>query len=137
MFELTNRTTIQDILDLIDEPKEIDIDDLEILSFYRFMKTRTKEQFMTSSQGTQDYERIQKADCKYPILLISYGGQYWSVLDGHHRIMKAIITKLPSIKVKVVKFDGIPSKYHLFIRKLVRHIAGGNRFNRLIGHDVD
>jgi len=136
MFELTNMTTIQDILDLIDEPKEIDIDDLEILSSYSSMKTWTEEQFMAST-STQDYERIQKADCQYPILLISYGGQYCSVLDGHHRIMKAIITKLPSIKVKVVKLDGIPSKYHRFIRKLVRHIAGGNLFNRLIRHDVD
>ena len=127
MFELTNMTTIQDVLDLIDEPKEVDIDDIctnPKFSFYSSVKTWTTDQFINSGE---DYERIQKADCKYPILVVSYSGQYTSVIDGHHRIMKAILTNLPSIKVKEAKLDKIPSKYHRFVGKLVRLIAGGPR----------
>ena len=115
-------TTMQDVLDLIDEPKEVDIDDIYTkFSQYSCMKTWTTEQFIAS---TQDYERIQKADCKYPILVVSYSGHYTSVIDGHHRIMKAILTNLPSIKVKEARLDKIPSKlpfkYHKLVRKLIR-----------------
>jgi len=53
----------------------------------------------------QHYERIKKANLQYPILLFGSKNDF-EILDGHHRIIKAILDDEPTIKgVFVSKSD--------------------------------
>ena len=54
---------------------------------------------------TQEKERIMKADLQYPIILVQQDGEFSYVLDGNHRLAKAIMTGEQYIKAKVLYLD--------------------------------
>ena len=57
------------------------------------------------STVTQEKERIMKADLQYPIILVQKDGEFSYVLDGNHRLAKAIMTGEEYIKAKVLYLD--------------------------------
>ena len=57
------------------------------------------------SSVTQGEERIMKADLQYPIILVQKDGEFSYVLDGNHRLAKAIMTGEEYIKAKVLYLD--------------------------------
>ena len=50
-------------------------------------------------------ERVAAASLEYPIIVVKSGGQYRFVLDGNHRLQKAIICDIESIKAKILDLD--------------------------------
>jgi hypothetical protein len=66
----------------------------------------------------QDYEgaakeRVDKADLRYPLIVVVQGGKYKSILDGNHRAFKALRDSIPSVKVREVNLDAkdVPESY--------------------------
>ena len=57
------------------------------------------------SLPTQGAERVAAASLEYPIIVVKIGGQYRFVLDGNHRLQKAIDEKVESIKAKILDLD--------------------------------
>jgi hypothetical protein len=102
---ITKKTTIQDILDIINEPKETDLSILENTNFYKKYKTWDGGPNGLSSHYKTRLERIQKVDLKYPIIVGTKKGQCHQIIDGHHRILKAIQSKIPVIKISTVNLD--------------------------------
>ena len=88
------KITLQDVLDIADEPIEIDPNELEPL----LIKTK------------RDPARVQAADLQYPVVVTTLNGQYKNILDGQHRVVKAL-TKKVSIKARVLNLDNAPEKY--------------------------
>ena len=88
------KITIGDILDYIgDNVRNISVVDLQ---------NKLKSQL---DKVTKDEERIMKADLKYPIILVQKDGEFSYVLDGNHRLAKAIMTGEEYIKAKVLYLD--------------------------------
>ena len=54
---------------------------------------------------TKEKARIMKADLQYPIILVQEDGEFSYVLDGNHRLEKAIMTGEEYIKAKVLYLD--------------------------------
>ena len=57
------------------------------------------------SLPTRGAERISAASLDYPIIVVKSGGQYRYVLDGNHRLQKAINQKVKRIKAKILDLD--------------------------------
>ena len=88
------KITIGDVTDYIgDNIRNISVSDLE-------NKLGDKV-----SSVTQGEERIMKADLQYPIILVQKDGEFSYVLDGNHRLAKAIMTGEQYIKSKVLYLD--------------------------------
>ena len=88
------KITIGDILDYIgDNVRNISVVDLQ---------NKLKIQ---PSEVTQERERIMKSDLQYPIILVQKDGEFSYVLDGNHRLAKAIMTGEEFIKAKVLYLD--------------------------------
>ena len=88
------KITIGDVTDYIgDNIRNISVSDLE-------NKLGDKV-----SSVTQGEERIMKADLQYPIILVQKDGEFSYVLDGNHRLAKAIMTGEEYIKAKVLYLD--------------------------------
>ena len=88
------KITIGDILDYIgDNVRNISVVDLQ---------NKLKSQL---AKVTKDKERIMKADLQYPIILVQKDGEFSYVLDGNHRLAKAIMTGEEFIKAKVLYLD--------------------------------
>ncbi len=88
------KITIGDIVDYIgDNVRNISVVDLQ---------NKLKSQL---DKVTKDEERIMKADLQYPIILVQKDGEFSYVLDGNHRLAKAIMTGEEYIKAKVLYLD--------------------------------
>ena len=88
------KITIGDIIDYIgDNVRNISVVDLQ---------NKLKSQL---DKVTKDEERIMKADLNYPIILVQKDGEFSYVLDGNHRLAKAIMTGEEYIKAKVLYLD--------------------------------
>ena len=54
------------------------------------------------SLPTHGAERVAAANLDYPIIVVKSGGQYKYVLDGNHRLQKAIDQGAEKIKAKIL-----------------------------------
>ena len=89
-----SKITLQDVLDIADEPIEIDPNELKPLLI------RTE----------RDPARVQAADLEYPIVVTTLNGQYEQIIDGQHRVVKALANGVP-IKARVLNLDNAPEKF--------------------------
>jgi len=70
----------------------------------------------------QDYEkankkRVETANLDFPIIVVSHGPKYQSILDGNHRVFKAQMMGKKYIKGRVIDLDSYvfpPSYRQLF-----------------------
>ena len=77
--------------------KTIDVVPLDVRD--QVLKSRGKDRLPTTSQ-----DRIDKADLSFPIIITKKGGKFIEVLDGNHRLQKAVDQDKP-LKAKVLNLD--------------------------------
>ena len=86
--EQGNRTTIQEVLeDLRDEP----VISLEVASLTHLRRTTTEP------------DRKEKADLSFPIIVVVRDEQFQTILDGNHRLQKAIDEDETHISAKILE----------------------------------
>ena len=54
---------------------------------------------------TRGAERVAAASLEYPIIVVKSGGQYRFVLDGNHRLQRAIDEEVETIEAKILDLD--------------------------------
>ena len=72
-----------------------------------FYNLAPREVINNPEKYKEEYERTMKADLKYPIDIIENKGR-WLILDGLHRLMKAYILNMKTVKVRIIPRDKIP-----------------------------
>ena len=57
--------------------------------------------------------RVEMADLSHPIIVVKKNGKFMYVLDGNHRLQKALDLKIPTIKAKILDLDdpNIPNEW--------------------------
>ena len=86
--EQGNRTTIQEVLgNLRDEP----VVSLEVASLAHLRRPTTEP------------DRKEKADLSFPIIVAARDGKFQCILDGNHRLQKAIDKGETHISAKILK----------------------------------
>jgi hypothetical protein len=88
------KITLKDILDYSSEPQEKD--------------PRAFEELLINV--SRDPNRVDRADLGYPIVVSSKGGKPTKILDGQHRIVKAIKYNQP-ILVRYLDLDRAPEHF--------------------------
>lgn len=67
-------------------------------------------------QTERDPDRVQAADLQYPIIVTTENGQYKKILDGQHRLEKALHLKVP-INARVLNLDEAPEEYQKLFKE--------------------
>jgi hypothetical protein len=97
--------TINDMLNLVKDKPVQDIE-TEILKPYALHSLKKDEQTLAN---------IEKSNLDYPIIILyrPHKSQLkrYSILDGNHRLQKAINNKIPTIKAKVIELSDMPEKW--------------------------
>jgi hypothetical protein len=88
------KVTIQDVLEQADDPIEVDPKDLEHLLI----------------RTTRTPDRVAAADLQFPIVVSTRNGEYKEILDGQHRLVKALQEELP-VSVRVLNLDEALEEY--------------------------
>ena len=105
--------TMQDVEDKLTELKasviSIPVEDIKHLDIHtRHKPNKTPEQVKST------YDRAMKADLKYPIIITNYNGKYDMILDGNHRLHKAIETGENNIRARVLDLSKTPDWLGVF-----------------------
>ena len=61
-------------------------------------------------------KRINHGSLDYPIIVIASKNRYKMLLDGNHRLQKALYNNIAKIKVKVLDLDTAPLSYQQMFR---------------------
>lgn len=88
------RIELSDVIDYLDNGQEID--------------PETIKHLLISTK--RDSDRVENSDLKYPIILTSKGGQINSILDGQHRVVKALQNG-EKIKARILDLDTAPQNF--------------------------
>ena len=106
--------TIGEVNDYLREVTPVDINVLEL-------SQQLPRSLTTTNQG-----RIDSANFDYPIIVVKSGGQYQTVLDGNHRLQKAIDQRprVENIKAKILDLDDENPKDHETLEKFKRMFGG-------------
>ena len=81
--------------------------------------TKKLKNLLVGAVQTPDQEhkrRIQNADLNYPIIVVVKNGKYTMLLDGNHRLQRAINNNLPTIKAKVLELSKAPKTWQYLFR---------------------
>lgn len=103
--------TTKEVQDYIDDnnirPIVIEVSKISHLNIFR-------NKLVRGDLFTSNHEyRIENADLSYPIYLLKKGGTFYKILDGNHRITKAIRYNVQFIKAYVLNLDIINNKLKL------------------------
>ena len=95
------KVTLSDLLAFSEDipVSELNVHDLESIALHR---NKTEEETL---------KNIQKANLEYPILVLIKPNGKKSILDGHHRLQKAIVNRIPKIKAKVLRLVEMPEDW--------------------------
>ena len=94
------RITLDDVYNYLDNVVEIDPNEIKDLLI----------------DVERDPKRVEAADLSYPIVVTKLNGKYNNIIDGQHRVVKALRDGL-RIKSRVLDLDDVPEEFKLvFIR---------------------
>lgn len=96
----TVRVTIGDMMELASAEIEIPTQDLNSVRI-----------------EPESHERMMRADTQYPLLMLQYPDGEYRVLDGNHRLAKALYTKQPTVRARVVKHRPLPRDWQWLFRQ--------------------
>ena len=105
--------TMQDVENKLTELKapviSIPVEDITHLDIHtRHKPNKTPEEVKST------YDRAMKADLKYPIIITKYNGEYDMILDGNHRLHKAVEIGEDRIQAKVLDLSKTPDWLSVF-----------------------
>jgi len=102
--------TMQDVEDKLTELESpvisIPVEDIAHLDIHtRHKPNKTPEQVKST------YDRAMKADLKYPIIITKNSGRYDMILDGNHRLHKAVEQGDNNIQARVLDLSKVPEEW--------------------------
>ena len=102
------RVTIGEISDYLGN-ETVPVDPVKVKD--QVLQSRGKDR-LPVGPGITSQERVDAADLSFPIIAAMKGGKYIFVLDGNHRLQKAVDHDKP-LKAKILNLDDpeIPEKY--------------------------
>lgn len=94
---------------LLDATKDIPVENIPLEKL---------KPFLLKWDDKKELIRIDKVDLTYPILVFVKGNKFLTIIDGNHRVHKAIQQGEKEIKGKLIEIDKLPER----IRKVFKHI---------------
>jgi len=98
--------TIHDILEFASSPQKMNIQDIASVRI-----------------SPESEERMMSSDLSYPLLVLQHSDGRYQVLDGNHRLAKALHIQQSEVLVRIVKFEVLPKIWQwLFGEKYIGEI---------------
>ena len=99
------------LMDLLDATEDIPVKKLSV--------KKLKPHLLTWDGDEDEVKKIESADLQYPILIfVNDNGKFITIIDGHHRVQKAVRKGLKTIKGKLIPINSLPKN----IRRVFKHI---------------
>ena len=98
------KVTIKEVIRYLKD-KEVPVKSVDV--------SKLKPILIDQDYNKKNKKRVDSSELKYPIIVIKRDGKYKSILDGNHRLYKAIKSKTKTVKIQVIDLDSksTPSEY--------------------------
>lgn len=95
-----NKLTIDDLNKYLDDSyigiTDVSVDDIKHMCVH------------INKKDSDTLKRSEDSDLKYPIIIATKDRQYKYILDGHHRLLKAINNGYDKIKARIFELNDAP-----------------------------
>ena len=99
------------LIDLLNVTEDIPVEEVSV--------EELKPHLLSWDGDEEEIKKIEKADLNYPILIfVNDDNEFLTIIDGHHRVQKAVRKGLETIKAKIIPINCLPKN----IRKVFKHI---------------
>ncbi len=99
------------LIDLLDATEHIPIQNIPIVDL--------KPHLLSWDDDEKEFKKIDNVELEYPILVfVNNECEIITIIDGHHRIHKAIKKGMETIKGKLIKLRTLPKN----VRKVFNHL---------------
>ena len=76
------------------------------LTVFDILDSKAWGENLTNSKFIEHYQRVERADLSYPIIILNDEDlQDSCIIDGHHRVIKAMIEDREIVSVKELSWD--------------------------------
>jgi ParB-like chromosome segregation protein Spo0J len=100
------------LMDLLNATENIPVQKISV--------KQLKPHLLSWDGDEEEIKKIEKSDLQYPILIfVEDDGSFISIIDGHHRVQKAVRKGLDTIKAKIIPINSLPKN----IRKVFGHMG--------------
>jgi hypothetical protein len=97
------------LIDLLNATEDIPVKEISL--------DNIKTKLLTWDGNEEEVAKIEKANLRYPILIfVDDNNKFISIIDGHHRVHKALRKGLKKINAKIIPINSLPKN----IRKVFK-----------------
>jgi hypothetical protein len=114
MLDDGTKLTINDVNDYLDN-HNIDVIDIPVVDIVDVIDIPVVD--IENLCIATDVNRSENSDLSYPIIITTNGGEYGMLLDGHHRLLKAINNGIINIKARVLELNDAPIEYKKLFKR--------------------
>ena len=85
--------------------------DTQLSPVKRISIEQLKKRLVNWKDDVQEWERVKYVDITYPPIVLISDSEVDMIVDGHHRIHKAIQLGYKEIDAKLISLDELPAEY--------------------------
>jgi len=113
------------LMDLLNATEDIPVEEISVEKLKPYLLTWDGDEDKVKVNN-----KIDSADLQYPILIfVDNGGEFISIIDGHHRAQQAVRKGLEIIKAKVIPINSLPKDIRKVFSRMGKQEKQNNQLN--------
>jgi len=89
------------------------LNDIKTVSVKKIEIEKLKKRLLNWRNDPKEWEKVKSVDMTYPPIILMDGSEVNMIVDGNHRVQKAIQLGYETIDAKLISLDDLPEKYKL------------------------
>jgi len=89
------------------------LNDIKTVPVKKIEIEKLKKRLLNWSNDPKEWEKVKSVDMTYPPIVLMDGSEVDMIVDGNHRVQKAIQLGYETIDAKLISLNDLPEKYKL------------------------
>ena len=89
------------------------LNDIKTVPVKKIEIEKLKKRLLNWSNDPKEWEKVKSVDMTYPPIILMDGSEVDMIVDGNHRVQKAIQLGYETIDAKLISLNDLPEKYKL------------------------
>ena len=87
------------------------LNDIKTVPVKKIEIEKLKKRLLNWGNNPEEWEKVKSVDMTYPPIILMNGNQVDMIVDGNHRVQKAIQMGYNTIDAKLISLNNLPNKY--------------------------
>ena len=87
------------------------LDDIKTVPVKKIEIEKLKKRLLNWSDDPKEWDKVKSVDMTYPPIILMDGNEVDMIIDGNHRVQKAIQLGYDTIDAKLISLNNLPDEY--------------------------